>query len=528
MTTITERVEGNIRETLLACSEHELTEALFAGCFASIQQGKLRYVEERRQWLIYDSGRWRAATRAEVQNFVLRFGEFISSCADEMSASANKHLRHHQKTHGIDSESIPEAVRAMRKRSACLRKALQKVQSRRGIDNLLELASRDERIALRFSELDGDGSIINLMNGLFDLETMKLLEHSPEQLVTKMMGLAFDPTAKCPEFRAALERTFRTNPDVIEFLQRFLGYCLTDEVGEEVFLLFLGFGSNGKSVLCNVIRHLWGDYAIKAAPSLLSRDVSRGGPSPEIVALKGIRAAVVTELPAAGAMSENTVKEMVSREALTGRGLYEGLTTFFPTHKIIASSNHRPNIRGTEDGIWRRIISIPFNEKFDSSSGGIANLDRVLRDEASGIFNWVVEGLRLYRQKGLTLPPSLVEEKIQFREESNLVGNFLDTACRRDSGLKVRSQHLYDAFTHFCELEGLRCPYSQKIFCGKLRELGFEEGKSNGLNVWKGLDFDRGSVFYLEMPPPAYKRGLSREALEHAQAMERMRDREQC
>ena len=175
--------------------------------------------------------------------------------------------------------------------------------------------------------------------------------------------MEYHPEAECTRFESFLLGIMAGNLLLVNFLRRLLGYCITGDVREQVLPIFHGGGSNGKSTLLGALIELLGDYAGRAAPDLLL--VRRGNAHPtELADLHGRRLIVCNEAEDGRQMAESLVKDLTGGDRIKGRRMREDFWEFPPTHKVIMPTNHKPDVRGSDHAIWRRIMLVPFTVKY--------------------------------------------------------------------------------------------------------------------------------------------------------------------
>ena len=363
-----------------------------------------------------------------------------------------------------------------------LRKALSKharsSEARNRIDNMLELGKSEPGIPITVDELDDDPWAFNCTNGALDLQTGQLREHRREDLITKLAPVAYDPTAECPQFLAFLEQIMDGNQDLIRFLQRAIGYSLTGLTREQVLFLLYGLGANGKSTLLEALAMLLGDYAQQAdfATFLVRRNE---GPRNDIARLRGARFVSATEAESGARMSEVLVKQLTGGDTVTARFLHQEFFDFKPEFKLWLAANHKPVIRGTDNAMWRRIKLIPFAVTIPESEQD-KNLPAKLQAELSGILAWAVRGCLEWQEHGLGEPEAVKAATGEYREEMDVLGDFLAECCILELGATAKATELYRNYKSWCEQNGIR-ELSQRVFGSGLTERGVErQRKTDG------------------------------------------------
>lgn len=329
------------------------------------------------------------------------------------------------------------------------------------------------RLSARLADMDGRPLKFNVANGTLALGDLPPGENDPETVgierlphdrsdrITLMAGtreapVAWDPEARAPEFERFLA-AIQPDADTRGFLQRWFGYCLTGLVDEQAMVLLHGGGRNGKSTLVDTLAHVFGDYA-RSLPikSFLRDDRTTGGQAtPDLARLPGARLVRSSEPEPGAQISEAMIKEITGGEPITARHLHQGFFEFAPQFKAVISFNNKPTVRGADDGIWRRLLLVPFTVRVDKPD---LHLKERLKAEASGILNWLLAGYRQWRAAGLMVPDSVRAATDDYRADSDIVGEFLKIAVVADAQKAVSGAEFYNAFKAWCGKNGIDAP----------------------------------------------------------------------
>ena len=362
-----------------------------------------------------------------------------------------------------------------------------KLESGRRQAALLDLVRL--RVVAHNSDLDRDLFLLNARNGTVDLRTGELRAHRRDDLLTHNTGIDYDPTAECPTFIQFLHDVFNGDTDLIEFIRRAVGYTLTGDVREQVIFIPHGVGSNGKSVFLNILRALMGELALQAAPDLLMSDHNRRHPT-EQAALYGRRAVICQETEQNRRFNETLVKQLTGGDRISARRMREDFWEFSPTGKIWLSTNHKPEIRGTDHAIWRRIRLIPFNITFHDPGRGLPEKDTTmeerLRAEMSGILTWAVQGCLAWQRDGLTIPAAVQDATDAYREQQDVFAAWISDRCIESRTATASAADLYASYAKWCEDNGER-PEPQRRFGMRLTERGFKREHGRAGYVWLGI-----------------------------------------
>ena len=269
---------------------------------------------------------------------------------------------------------------------------------------------------------------------------------------------------------------------MIEYLQRYWGYCLCNSIKEQSLLFFWGSGSNGKSVLTETLLNMFGDYGLKADNVFLTNSTkpSDNDRKQQITALlRNKRIVIFSELNSNTKLDEGLIKENTGSKTQTSRRLYKSYETFEATHKVIIEGNYKPIIRGTDWGIWRRIKIVKFGKIF-----GAEEIDRNLTDkllaEKDGIFAWILEGYRKWRSEGLGEEPESMRMEInEYRSDSDVLGQFIEERLVQTEESWEFSGDIYQSYLAWLTINGYDRKVTKRKLTSELESRGFNRDNSN-------------------------------------------------
>lgn len=344
------------------------------------------------------------------------------------------------------------------------------------------MAQAEPRLTHGIAEMNTNPWLLNCVNGTLDLAALRdatkepLSPHRRHDYITRLAPVTYDPQADCPLWRSFL-RDILPDDDVRLFIQRWMGYNLTGDTGEQFVVLLHGQGANGKSTIVDVMSHLCGDYSMTINfSSLLYDDRKRGSEaSPDLARLPGARMVVAAEPELGARFSESQLKTMTGGDKMTVRHLNRDFFEFTPTFKLTLSFNNKPVVRGQDEGVWRRILLVPF-ERIIPPDKRDPHLKYKLRNELSGILNWALDGLRLYYERGLSPPDAVVAATRSYRDDSDPVGQFVSSCIERLPGSAVNAKDVYDAYKLWCSANAVE-PVNSNLFGRMMTEKGFEREK---------------------------------------------------
>jgi len=416
----------------------------------------VRYCYPWGKWLVWTGSRWERDDAGRVHK--LAKGT-VRGIYGEAAAAEDEDRRKALAQHATRSEAESK-IRAM-----------------------LELAKPE--VPVFPGELDANPWLLNAPNGTLDLENGELRPHRREDLLTKMAGAQYDPDAPAPTWAAFLGRVL-PGEELRGFVRRAGGYSATGDTSEQCMFINHGPGANGKSTFQEALAEALGDYAMRTpTETLLSKRV--GGVPNDVARLKGARFVAAAETEEGRRLAESLVKDLTGQDTISARFMRAEWFDFKPTHKLWLSTNHKPEIRGTDSAIWRRIRLIPWAVAIPSAEQD-RKLAEKLRGELAGVLAWAVEGCLEWRRQGLRAPEEVRQATREYRAEMDVLAAFLGDCCRRDEEEMAFAGELWDAWKRWCEETGER-PESQKRFGGRLSERGFlnDRDSRTGRKVWFGL-----------------------------------------
>lgn len=441
--------------------------------FVKLHKADMLFCHPWSKWLVWDGARW-AEDRAG-----LAMGSAVEAAKalfDEAAAAFAK---------AVDAARVSDKDGAQnrRKRASKLYSHAMKSQELRRIEAMLRLSQSP--LAVLPEQLDKSTMVLNCPNGTLDLESFFLMPHCKDMLLTKLCPTPYVASAQCPRWEQFLSEVFAEDADILRWMQKLFGYCLTGSVREHVLPIFHGTGSNGKSTLLNVVFHvLGGDFAAKAPSDLF---VSRkGGAHPtDMSTMYGKRFVAAIETDEGGKLNEALIKDLTGGDRVTCRRLYEDFWSYEPTHKLVLATNHMPQIQGTDRAIWRRVKRVPFNVTFEGRDD--KKLKRKLLAEAEGILRWMVDGCRMWQAEGLGDPKAVQEATQEYRTDSDRLGAFLVELFTQGAGFKVRRTKLREKYKGWCILNRER-ELSGDAFARAMEERGFGRDTNNFYGLKEKLD----------------------------------------
>jgi putative DNA primase/helicase len=352
-------------------------------------------------------------------------------------------------------------------------------------------------LAIRLDQVERDPWRLNLANGTLDLRTAELHPHDRADMITQACPVSWDPTATSPAWDAFVSYAMGGDHELVEYLQRLVGYAITGLTSEHILAFFHGGGRNGKSTFLQVIRTMLGEYACAAPRDLLFEDRGHPRHPAELARLYGKRFAVCAEIGEHTTLDEAKVKDLTGGDTVSVRRMREDYWDLVPTHTLFIAGNHKPNIKGDDLGIWRRIRLIPWDVTVLEADVD-RDLPQKLASELPGILRWCVDGCLSWREDGLREPSSVVGATSAYRKESDALGAFLAQHCVFEPGGRVTRAGLREKYEEACKEDGAH-PVGPKKLAQRIQERGCRSCQvREGTRVkdgWAGLrlksDYER-------------------------------------
>lgn len=397
--------------------------------------GKIvRYNTQNQEFMYYDGTKWQPDEKF-----------MVNALLDEVIEDLKNEPIHVPADKTDDEDAVEAAEKAKMKHIT---------RSRSDAGKRAALNQIKTRVAVVQDDFDAQTNVVNTTNGVVDLASGLLSETKPDMYFTKSTYVDFTDNVDAPQWEQFLNEIFAGNQELINFMQRLFGYALTGTLNEQVFVVLHGKGRNGKSTLTEIIEYVLDDYVTNMNPeSIMVKNFSGGGANSDIARLKAARIINTQETDDGARLDESLIKRLTGGDTITARQLYGKEFEFKMTGTIFMSTNNMPIIRGTDDGIWRRLIFVPFTVQIPENKVD-RNLKNKLKREAIGILNWIVDGAIMYQREGLN-PPEIVKEGVrEYRTESDTIGQFLDQYFKIEAGTRVETKDVYTAFDEFNDTFG--------------------------------------------------------------------------
>lgn len=420
------------------------------------------------KFYIYDGKKWKVDDRGAIRKLI-----------DEMIESIkNEKVLHSE---DVTEEEAREAFQKYYKKT-------RGTQSKKNIMNELM-----HRKTVTPDDFDRDDMLINVANGYIDLTSRELYKHDINKMFSQITNTDYTEKMQPAVWLDFLNDIFAGDKAVIRYIQKALGYSLTGSTREQIMFILFGKGRNGKSIFVETIAEILGDYSNNMqAKSLMVK--KNDNVNTDIARLSKARFVTSSEPNEGFRFDEGLIKQLTGGDKVTARFLYTEEFEYTPKFKIWVSTNHKPIIRGTDDGIWRRLVLIPFDvqipeEKVDK------DLKYKLLREAPAILNWMAEGAYMWMQEGLAMPEKLKEAVQKYRNEMDTLGQFIEDCCKVDKNISEKVSNLHQAYKTWSNdnLTSTKV-LGMKSFSQKMEERFVKESRRDA-NYFIGIEIDNKKSF---------------------------------
>lgn len=381
-----------------------------AKVFYEIMGEKIIWCRDLGGWFIYDGKKWDKDNNERIKKYALVVAEEIGD--------------------------------RMRKEGRKATSNLKKIHTDQGINSMINCSKA--LFGASVDSFDKNAQLFNCQNGTYDLNQNIFHEFRQTDLLTKVSGVNYDTHATAPRWLKFLDEIFLGDVELIAYIQRVIGYSMTSFTKEHCMFILYGHGRNGKNIFTEAISGVMGDYALNCPSSMFVQKQNPGIPN-DVARMKGCRFATASETNQNVNLDEELIKQLTGNKIITARFLNREFFDFEATFKIFLATNHKPNIRGTDTGIWSRIQMIPFNLTITPEMEDKGLADK-LAAEHSGILNWMIDGYNQWVKYGINTPEAVKGATKIYREEEDDLGQFIKSECVIDRLGFISSQEFRERF----------------------------------------------------------------------------------
>lgn len=392
---------------------------------------RIRYSYVNKSWVYYDGRKW----CFDVTGAIHRMADEI---VEQMRNDMDYYVQNAPQSWGDPDEVEKKFM-----------KHLKQSRSNRSKESMIK--ESQHHVPITPEQLDTHKSLLCTPNGIVNLKTGELQNHDKSKFITKITNCEYTDKIDHPLWDSFLNDTFGSDRELIRYIQKAVGYSLTGSTQEQCAFFCYGTGRNGKSTFLETISEALGDYATNIQPETIMVKPGTSGPTSDIARLKGARFVNSAEPNEGVRLNEGLVKQLTGGDKVTASKKYENEFEFYPEFKLWMSTNHKPVIRGTDVGIWRRICLIPFTvcipeEKVDKQ------LKFKLQRELPGILKWAVDGCMMWQREGLEQPQAVKQATAEYRSEMDVISAFIAECCIvTNNPRRERAKDMFSAYAKWAK-----------------------------------------------------------------------------
>jgi len=452
---------------------YSLTDVGNAERFIALHGEKVHFSEQMKAWFIWNGEYWEKDANNQIRKFAHKIAKDLY-----LEASLAKD--------SVDSKNLGKWAKIS--------------LSSQKIESMIKEAKCYAAIGV--NEFDNNQILLNVKNGVIDLETGELLSHNKDYLITKYIDIEYLPEKDCLKWKEFLNMIFNSNAELINYVQKLAGLSASGIADAQVVIFLYGDGANGKTTFINTLHKILGDYGLSTNIEAFLRKSHVGGVTPYLEKLFRKRFVTASEIPEGRRIDERLIKDLSGQDLITVNPKYEKTYSFSTTHKLWIFGNNKPVVRDNTHGFWRRLKVIPFEVKIsEEEQRDMSVVINEFLEEAPGILNWLVEGFHKYQREGLKEPQPVKNATSEYRSEEDILQQFLDEECEFDSDYKIIKDVLLTEFNNWLFRSG-----ENKFTMTKLsRQLKRREIKVGGsarkyylglrLRIIEAIDSESGNFF---------------------------------
>jgi putative DNA primase/helicase len=445
----------------------ELSDSGNANRFVDLYGWVFKYNWDSGKWLFWDATRW--ITEGAEAYLYQRALKRARSIREEANLPIDKN----------DKEKV-------------LKWALHSEQAI-AIREMLSLARSSPLVTTNTADYDRNPWLLNCLSGTIDLKTGEIREHKQEDLITRLCPTLYTGETDFDLWQDFLKTACDDDNELIEFLQRAVGYSLTGDTREEKLFFVHGGTATGKSTFLEAIKSTLGDYSHTADFESFLKRSSVGGPRSDIAQMCGARMVVSIEVEEGKNLAEGLVKTLTGGDRFRARHLYKEGFEFEPQFKLWLAANHAPHVNDLDAAMWRRILRIPFEHVIPEKERDPKIKAMLKNPKIAGptILAWAVEGCLKWQQDGLKVPAKIKAATEKYKLDMDPLKEFFEECCQFGQQYTAFVVQLREAYDRFCRENGQKYPLGQRKFNERLRERGCVEDRKGFLNqrlrCWRGI-----------------------------------------
>lgn len=406
------------RKVYAPVKKYEHTDSGNGNRFADEHRGTIKYSHIHKKWYFWDGKCWRDDNVGSIK------------------ALADITIRHMKdEAFSVDDEDEQKDFL----------KWVARTSNSNGKEAMIKEAQHLDGIPVLTDEFDVNKEYLNCQNGVINLRNGEVMLHDSAYMMSKISNTEISKTADAPLWSKFLHEIMNGDEELVRYLQKAVGYSLTGSIKEQCMFFLYGTGSNGKSTFLDIVSELLGTYALNAQPETIMTRNNNASSTQDIARLQGARFVTTVEPSEGMRLNEGLIKQLTGGDPVTARFLYGQEFQFKPEFKLWMATNHKPIIRGTDNGIWRRIHLIPFTVSIPDDKVD-RDLSYKLKRELPGIMKWAVEGCIMWQKERLKPPASVLEATKEYRGEMDIMNSFIECCIDEVRGHREKAAAVFRAY----------------------------------------------------------------------------------
>ena len=450
--------------------------------FAEVFKDVCRYNVTAKEWYVYRDGYWQADTGGMI---AMRYAKELHTALVHYGSN-------------ITDES----------RQKVYLENVAKLAQRRYRETMLKDAQ--DGYFIKSEDFDRNEWLFNCVNGTYDLRQGYFRAHNPKDLISKMSNVVYDENASSAEFEKFIGTVMCGSTAKIRYLQKAFGYSLTGDTSQECFFILYGATSrNGKGTLMETMSYMMGNergYAMAAAPETFAGKQNKDSrqASGDIARLKGVRFLNSSEPSKKMVFDAALLKTLTGRDTITARHLHEREFQFVPSFKLFINTNYLPHVNDDTLFASDRVNVITFDKHFGDDERDPELKEKLKAQEnISGLFNWCLEGLRLYKAEGLKRPEEVASATAEYQNSSDRLALFIGECLIAEPMTNCKVSDVFGIYREWCQANGYYSENKANFMAGlRNKNLLQDTGTVNGItchNVIRGYKID--SDYYTSSEP---------------------------
>lgn len=441
--------------------------------FAEVFKDVCRYNVTAKEWYVYQNGYWQADTGGMI---VMRYAKELHTALVHYGVNITDEIR--QK---IYLENVA------------------KLAQRRFRETMLKDAQ--DGYFVKSEDFDRNDWLFNCLNGTYDLRSGYFRPHNPKDLISKMSNVVYDENAGSAEFEKFISTIMCGDTSKIRYLQKAFGYSLTGDTSQECFFILYGATSrNGKGTLMETLSYMMGNergYAMAAVPETFAGKQNKDSrqASGDIARLKGVRFLNSSEPSKRMVFDAALLKTLTGRDTITARHLHEREFQFVPSFKLFINTNYLPHVNDDTLFASDRVNVITFDKHFGDDERDPELKEKLkTQDNISGLFNWCLEGLKLYKAEGLKRPEEVASATAEYQNSSDRLALFIGECLIAEPMTNCKVSDLFGIYREWCQANGYYAENKTNFMAGlRSKNMLHDSGTVNGVtyhNVIWGYKID--------------------------------------